>query len=193
MGLTKEFWDGELVMTDIVKTPWVDLKMDAEDMNVEDSSFDNVICFDTIHHLKIPHQFFDEAQRVLKPDGRLFAIEPWISPVSFVFYKLMHHEGIRFDFYNESPEAEKDPMSGNLAMCNILFARENWAARHPNLEIMHFDKMDFLGFQVTGGFRPWALVRSEKLYKRCLEMDALLRFAMPLLAFRVMIVLRKTV
>ena len=54
--------------------------------------------------LRDPHALIDEASRVLRPGGRLLAIEPYITPVSYVGYKLLHHEDIWFQDYQKPGE-----------------------------------------------------------------------------------------
>ena len=64
--------------------------------------------------------FLREAARVLRPGGRLLLMEPYITPVSYVGYKLLHHEDICFNRYHRRV-VKYDPWSGNLAMANPGF------------------------------------------------------------------------
>ena len=45
--------------------------MDATDLRFEDNSFDNIICVEAAFHFNTREKFFKEAQRILKPGGRL--------------------------------------------------------------------------------------------------------------------------
>src|SRR5438874_701406 len=76
-GDFKSFWP-ELLSSDIVASPWVDFAADALHIPIGSSSLGNLVIIDLLHHLRDPHVFLDEAGRVLRPGGRLLAIEPYI-------------------------------------------------------------------------------------------------------------------
>ena len=50
--------------------------------------------FDVLHHLERPRLFFQEAERVLGPGGRVVMIEPAITPLSGLFYRNFHPEPV---------------------------------------------------------------------------------------------------
>lgn len=188
-ALMKEVWGEGLEATDILLTPWIDFAMDAQSMHLPDDSRDNILCIDAIHHFADPHRFIDEAARVVRDGGRLLFIEPWISPLSRMVYGAMHHECINFDGY-KPVGGDDDPWAGNMAVPKMIFnlERKEWPARHPEWKPLEVRLFSLLDFQVAGGFKPWALVRSKPLYKLCLKIDDALGFAMPLIAFRILAV-----
>lgn len=192
-GLMREVWGEGLVTSDILPTPWIDRTMDALDMDCEDAAFDNLLCIDALHHFNDPHRVIREAGRVVRDGGRLLFIEPWISPLSRVFYGLMHHEVIYFKAYKDPALDADDPWAGNLALPNIVFGAEmkQWGERHPEWRPVELRRFSMLDFQVAGGFKPWALVRSKPLYDLCLRADRALGFMMPLVAFRIMAVFER--
>lgn len=191
-GLMKEAWGEGLEATDILPTPWIDYAMDAQAMHLPDASRDNILCIDAIHHFADPHRFIDEAARVAVDGGRLLFIEPWISPLSTLVYRAMHHESVSFEGY-KPPGQDDDPWAGNMAVPKMLFKyeRAEWPARHPEWRPLEMRLFSLLDFQVAGGFKPWSLVRSKPLYDFCLKIDDALSFAMPLIAFRVMAVFER--
>src|SRR5215469_7461324 len=65
---------------DIVDTPIVDIVSNAEAMDVEDNSFDLVLCTQVLEHVQNPSRVVDECHRVLKPGGILIATAPSIYP-----------------------------------------------------------------------------------------------------------------
>ena len=190
-GLTKDIWEGEIITSDILETPWVDKILDAQDIDLPESSFQNILGIDIIHHLKKPYSFFNESLKILSNGGKLILIEPWITPISFIFYKLMHHEKIIFshDYLKNS----RNPWNGNMAVPNLIFSSKgkNFIEKYPDFEIEIMKKISFFDFQITGGFKSWSLVKNHGLYSFFLKMDQFLSFAMPFIGFRIIIVLKK--
>ena len=75
-GNLKEFAPS-VVCTDIVKLPWVDAVVDAQQLPFAKSSLANIVVFDALHHLENVRYFFDEALRVLQPGGRVIIMDPY--------------------------------------------------------------------------------------------------------------------
>ena len=85
--------DLQWVATDIIGAPWIDVAADGSRLPFADRTFGAVLCLDLVHHLARPREFFAEASRVLRPGGRLAAVEPWVSPLSYPIYRWTHEEG----------------------------------------------------------------------------------------------------
>ena len=66
---------------DIVDTPLVDIVCNAEDMSVEDCSFDLALCTQVLEHCNNPQAIMNECYRVLKPGGTLIVTVPSIYPL----------------------------------------------------------------------------------------------------------------
>ncbi|MBX7246880.1 MAG: class I SAM-dependent methyltransferase [Candidatus Sumerlaeaceae bacterium] len=192
-GLSKELFP-EVLLCDIVRAPWLDFRADCMRLPVGDSSIENVIAFDLLHHAADPHSFLTEAARVLKPGGRILLMEPYITPVSYVGYKALHHEDVYFGGYHKIPEggAKVDPWQGNLAVANVVFNRmaAEWETRQPDLRIVRRDLLSFFDFQMAAGFKPRAYVPMG-IYRLLVKLDDVLGLLMPLLAFRIFLVLEK--
>src|SRR5512134_2847437 len=92
-GNLKEFMP-RVVTTDILQAPWLDAVADAEALPFRDKTFDDIVMVDVLHHLEAPGLFFREAQRVLRPRGRLVLVEPAITPLSWVAYRFCHQEPV---------------------------------------------------------------------------------------------------
>jgi SAM-dependent methyltransferase len=66
---------------DLVDTPTVDIACNAENMPVEDCSYDLVLCTQVLEHCENPQAIVNECYRVLKPGGTLIVTVPSIYPV----------------------------------------------------------------------------------------------------------------
>lgn len=191
-GLLKHFLP-DVILSDVTPLPWIDRVLDGKHLPFADGELGGVLLFDTLHHLPDPHQFLDEAARALRPGGRILMIEPWISPASWLGYKLLHHELVYLKDYYPAPVGEdKNPWDSNLAMANLVFGRDlrDWSRRHPNLDIIKRQRFSLLDFQLALGFKPRALV-PHGLFKALVWLDDALAPLMPLVAFRIFVGLEK--
>jgi len=188
-GGLKTYWQ-DLWTTDLIPVPGLDMVADAHRLPFDDGSIGNLLVIDLLHHLQDPHALFDEAARVLRPGGRMLIIEPYITPVSYLAYRLLHHERIWFGGYHETT-TKTDPWQGNLAVANLLFSREakTWPQRHPTLRVIRKRKFSFFDFQLAGGFKPYAFVKSPRLYDFFLTLDRRMDFLAPLVGFRIFCVI----
>ncbi len=145
-GLLRDFIP-EVILSEVVDLPWIDRVIDCMHMPFEDGALAGVIGFDLLHHLAQPHYFFDEVMRVLKPGGRAFFIEHYLTFFSFFGYKTLHHESIYFNDYHMYKE-KKEPWKGNIALANLVFKRDlkNWSLLHPDLAIIHRELFSFFDF-----------------------------------------------
>ncbi|MEI7903493.1 MAG: class I SAM-dependent methyltransferase [bacterium] len=192
-GLTRDLFP-RAILSDILHALWLDAAADCLRLPFRTGSLGCVLVFDTLHHTADPHVFLREAARVLRPGGRIILVEPFITPVSFAGYKLLHHEDVCFASYQKPvPGGDKtDAWQGNLAMANIVFRRQarEWPQRQPSLRIVHQSLMSFFDFQLAAGFKPHAYL-PMCLFRRAVRLDDWLGFAMPFAAFRIFIVLEK--
>jgi ubiquinone/menaquinone biosynthesis C-methylase UbiE len=79
----------------------------CEDIDMADESFDSVLCVDVLHHIPNLKSALKEFHRILKPGGRLIAIEPnMFNPILFLAHLLPPEE--RFGIIrNYSPILKK--------------------------------------------------------------------------------------
>jgi SAM-dependent methyltransferase len=66
---------------DIVPSPIVDLVCNAEDMPIENESYDLVLCTQVLEHCTSPERIINECHRVLRDGGTLIVTVPSIYPV----------------------------------------------------------------------------------------------------------------
>jgi SAM-dependent methyltransferase len=72
---------GELLKnTDLHNVEFICADLDDKDFPYEDETFNIVICRAALHHLGNKKRFFKEAFRTLRPQGRLYILDPVMSP-----------------------------------------------------------------------------------------------------------------
>lgn len=185
----------DTVSTDILPAPWLDLVCDAQQLPFSDASFANIVMIDVLHHIESPLRFLKEAERVLRPGGRLIYCEPAITPVSGVFYRLFHDEPIdtTVNPLTDRITADKNPYESNQAIPTLLTGRFREACRHavPGLELERLDRFSFLAYPLSGGFREWSLIPAA-LARPVLIAEWALRHAFGrLVGFRLLAIYRR--
>jgi len=193
-GNLKEFAPS-VVCTDIVKLPWLDAVVDAQRLPFAKGSFANIVLFDALHHIENVRYFFDEALRVLQPEGRVIIMDPYISLCSWPVYRFLHAEPVDFsqDPLAQIPmQPDRKPYEANQAIATILFERSSkrFHELYPSLKKLRHHRLAFLAYPLSGGFDhpsmiPMWMVRPVLILERLL--DALSRY----LAFRILVVLEK--
>jgi SAM-dependent methyltransferase len=205
-GLTIEIGGGignlkrrlpNVVATDIQFAPWLDCVADAQHLPFADGVAANIVMVDVLHHVEFPIRFFREAERLLRPGGRIITVEPAITWGSTLFYRLLHQEPVRISadpLVEGTPNPNRDPYDSNQAIPTLIATRdrERFLRLCPTFRINRVDWFSFLAYPLSGGFKPWTLVpaglaRGLLGIERALE-PALGRW----MAFRMMLVVEKT-
>jgi SAM-dependent methyltransferase len=161
-GNMREFAPGVLSF-DIVAHPWLDFVADAQSLPLRDACAGNIVMVDVLHHVQYPVRFLREAARVLRPGGRLVFVEPGITPVSSVFYRLFHEEPVDMSvdpLLDGRVDASKDPYDGNQAIPTLLMKRHARAraAAVPELVPVAQRFLSLFAYPLSGGFKPWSLL-----------------------------------
>jgi SAM-dependent methyltransferase len=183
------------VATDVEPTPWSDRVVDAENLPFDDSSIANLVLIDVFHHLASPVRFLDAASSMLTPGGRLVLLDPYCSPVSYLAYRLFHHErtDLRADAFADDELAAVSPMQSNQARSTLVFFREvaECERRWPQLPIVERRRLALFLYPLSGGFTKRPLL-PPALYR---PLDTLERVLLPVLgraaAFRCLVVLER--
>ena len=145
----------EVLATDIVEAPHLDKVLNAEAMDIADSSVRAIYGQNCFHHFPHPDQFLSELERVLIPGGGAILLEPYYGPfASFLFKRLFRTEG--FDKTSPSWETPvSGPMNGaNQALSYIVFVRDRaeLERKHPSLKIVHEQRVgNYLKYIISGG------------------------------------------
>jgi len=196
-GNFKEFFP-DVISSDFTFCEWIDISLDAHELPFKKNSLGNIIMIDVFHHLACPVIFLQEAQRVLKDDGRLIMIEPYISPFSYIIYNHFHQEDVDFkaDVFNQersSSKNQKKPFDGNSAVpTTMMFSKEieRFRQKFSHLQIIKKKLLSFILYPLSGGFDrknfvPVFFIQYLNLIEKILQPFG--RF----FAFRIFIVIEK--
>jgi SAM-dependent methyltransferase len=157
-GFIKEYLPS-VITSDIFHLPELDAIFSAENIGFHDSTISAFFLFDVFHHLADPRRFFQEAQRCLKPGGRLVMIEPANTFWGRLIRKNFHHES-----HDETAgwglDGSKPMSDANLALPWIVFVRDReiFQREFPNLSIMRYEPHTPLRFLLSGGITYRSLV-----------------------------------
>jgi len=189
-----------LISTDIVWCPWLDVVADAQRLPFQTSSVTNLFGLDVLHHLATPMKFMEEVKRILVPGGRLILIEPWITPFSYLVYRCFHQEECDLSarpwkMSNASSQPDKKAFDGNQAIPYLLFGRGHLPRTLsflPGMNPLVIEPFCLFAYLLSFGFKPMSLL-PESLYPAISKLERRTsrvwrRFA----ALRVLIVIEKS-
>ncbi len=186
----------DVITTDILAAPWLDVAADAQYLPFDGEAFSNIVGVDVLHHIERPQLFLAEAERVLKPGGRVILVEPAITVLSWPFYHFIHSEPVdmRADPFPEGPrDPNRQPFDANQAIPTLLFLlrRGLMAERFPSLRIISTEYLSLFAYPLSGGFRPWSLMPSLLVSPVIRFENALAPLVGRWIAFRLIAVLEK--
>ena len=145
----------DVLSSDIVFGPHLDLVLDAQQMALSSGSVRVVYAQNSFHHFPQPERFLSELQRILIPGGGAVLLEPFHGPLASLLYKrLFRSEGFDKEFQSwETPTT--GPMNGaNQALSYIVFVRDRtrFERSFPSLQIVHSAPVgNYLRYLVSGG------------------------------------------
>jgi SAM-dependent methyltransferase len=188
----------DIVSTDILPFPGIDVVADAHRLPFSDDLFSGVVMLDVLHHLERPIEFLKEASRVLKPRGRLAMIEPAMTAVARRFYDYFHDEPVHMDvdpFANVAIDPDRDPFDANQAIPTLLFAAPASRGRIeqiiPSLRVQSVKWLSLFAYPMSGGLQNWSLIPAA-LVRPVLALEQKVPESIRRqIAFRMMIVLER--
>jgi len=152
----------DVLATDVVPSPQLDRVLDAQEMDLPDTSVRAIYGQNCFHHFPQPDLFFRELERVLIPGGGAILIEPYYGPIaSWMYPRLFATEGFDKAFPAwETPAT--GPMNGaNQALSYIIFVRDRrlFDERYPGLDIAHMQPCgNHIEYLLSGGLNFRQLV-----------------------------------
>jgi SAM-dependent methyltransferase len=188
----------DIVSTDILWFPGIDVVADAHRLPFPDGFFSGVVMLDVLHHLERPIEFLREASRVLKPGGRLAMIEPAMTTVARQFYRRFHEEPVDMDadpFAAVTVNPDRDPFDANQAIPTLLFATPAARGRVeqviPSLRVRSVTWLGLFAYPLSGGFQAWSLMPSALVRATLALEDKMPEIIRKQIAFRMMIVIER--
>ncbi|MDB5582190.1 MAG: methyltransferase [Bradyrhizobium sp.] len=184
-----------VIATDVVRSNEMDRVMDAQAMDLADSSVRTIFAQHCFHHLSDPTKFLSELMRVLVPGGGAVLVEPYWSPVASVIFKRISPTEY-FDMAAPSwTSTDTGAMSdANQALSYIVFERDKklYDSLFPALPVVYQAPLkNYVRYLLSGGlnFRqliPDALAPAAKIF------ETLISPLNPLLALHHVLVIRKS-
>jgi SAM-dependent methyltransferase len=188
----------DVVSTDILKFPGIDVVADAHRLPFQDAFFAGVVMLDVLHHLERPIEFLREASRVLKPGGRLAMIEPAMTTIARRFYDRFHEEPVDMNADPFAPVAinpDRDPFDANQAIPTLLFAtapaRRLVEQTIPSLRVRSVDWQSLFAYPMSGGFQKWSLIPGALVGSMLAFERRVPQLVRKHLAFRMIVVLER--
>jgi SAM-dependent methyltransferase len=183
-GFTKEVLP-EVTTSDVIPYAGVDRVVDATKMGFPDASLRFIGLQNVLHHIPDAEAFFREADRCLKPGGRVLIVDQYPGLFSAFIYRHLHHE----PFHPEAREWKFDstgPLSGaNGALAWMVFERDRalFEERFPRLRIARVEPRTPLRYWLSGGLKAWSLLPGSLFAAATMLDESLLRISPRLASF----------
>lgn len=191
-GMFKQFCP-RAVLLDVIKNPWIDVVGDGVHLPFRKSSIETIIFVDVLHHVRDPIAFLKEAQRVLKPGGRIIFEEPYVSKFSYWVYRF-HHEGLdsNCDKKNYQLDTSKKALEADLAIPTIMFGRDFKRVMRlvPGFKLIKKEKGDYFLHLLFGNFSYHQFLPSF-MYRPLQLVEKKTKFFDNILSFKILIVMEK--
>jgi SAM-dependent methyltransferase len=150
-GFLKELMPN-LITSDIMPLEHCDMVFSAEEIPFKENELSGIFMLNVFHHIPKPYLFLKEAERTLKPGGKIVMTEPANSWFGKWIYQTFHHEP--FDITGDWEIQSSGPLSGsNQALPHIYFERDRkkFEKEFPSLKIESINYHTPLLYLLSGG------------------------------------------
>jgi SAM-dependent methyltransferase len=141
-----------VITSDIMPIPGVDMTFSAEEMPFKNNELDGIFMVNVMHHIPRPYLFFKEAERTLKPGGKIVMVEPANTPFSKFVYQKFHHEPFEpaagWEFTSTGPLSSSNQA---LPYIYLIRDREKFEKEFPSLKIEKIKIHTALTYILSGG------------------------------------------
>ncbi len=180
MGPVKKYIQ-ELITTDVIPYPNLDMVIDATQMPFENNSIKFICMLNVFHHIPNVEKFLAEAQRCLRPGGKLLIIDQHPGLLGKIIFKYLHHEyfepkAANWDFKSTDPLND-----ANGALAWIVFRRDLklFETKFPSLKITQYKTHTPLFYWLSGGLKNWTLLKSNGLVSLAKAVDKFIALLLP--------------
>jgi SAM-dependent methyltransferase len=142
-----------VIASEILQLTNVDLICDACRIPLAGSSLKAIVMTNVFHHIPDVPAFLTEAQRTLRPGGRVIMVEPWNTWWSRLAHAACHDEpmltrAIKWEFESSGPVS-----GANAALPWIVFQRDRTRLERewPGLRLLEVSRMMPLSYLLSGG------------------------------------------
>jgi SAM-dependent methyltransferase len=142
----------EVITSEVFQAPGVRLIADACKLPLRNGSLDAIVMTDVFHHIPDVSRFLLEAERCVRPGGKIVMVEPWRTPWSEWIYTHLHSEP--FSPGDGWTISRSGPLSGaNGALPWIVFQRDRamFEAKYPKWGIKNVEPMMPFSYLLSGG------------------------------------------
>lgn len=142
----------DVITSDVLELQELDLRFSALDMPFEDGSIDGLCMIDVFHHLPDARRFLAEADRCLRPGGRIVMIEPANTAWGRFVYQRFHHE--RFDpsgTWSLDPGGPLSAANGAIPWIVLVRDRREFERTFPRLKLIHLRPHTPVRYVLSGG------------------------------------------
>ena len=175
-----------VLTSDVLKLDYLDFVFDCHDIDtfsgVPDASLDVITVTNVLHHLQDPISFLNKAASKLKPGGAFIATEPYLSLISSVILRCLHHEPVDCSIVVPClPHVEGPLASANQAMPYLIFKkRRDWLNQLGRQYDLNIKLRPFTGlaYFATGGISH-KIPMPQMLYRSLFALDRVMAQAAP--------------
>ena len=157
-GCIKKIIKKKIILTDIVKYPWISKKVDMNNIVLKKKYINKVDVFilnHSLHHCANPYLALLKMSKYLKKNGRILMNEPEISFSLKFIQKILNDESWSLKsrvFKKKKIFNSTDPWFSNTAIANLLFENEKKINKYfPQLKIINNSLSEFFIFLNSGG------------------------------------------